>query len=177
MNTIFVYFKDNPIKNILDLCNEFTLQRLMLSIEPSLPKVELNHGSEYKIKHNNFSKIMESFSNYLTHNPDRIYFTPNADFISKIKIDGIIKCQKEQAILLGEMLLFLSSISKNKESFDKVDQCTNESLSLYVSIQEKYTTKFSENEGLSGKASSESFYNNENEAALLCEKLKKGSER
>ena len=173
MNTIFVYFKDNPIKNILDLCNEFTLQHLMLSIEPSLTKVELNHGSEYKIKHNNFSKIMESFSNYLTHNPDRIYFTPNADFISKIKIDGIIKCQKEQAILLGEMLLFLSSISKNKESFDKVDQCTNESLSLYVSIQEKYTTKFNENEGFSGKASSDSFYNNENEAALLCEKLKK----
>ena len=173
MNTIFAYFKDNPIKNILDLCNEFTLQRLMLSIEPSLTKVELNHGSEYKIKHNNFTKIMESFSNYLTHNPDRIYFTPNADFISKIKIDGIIKCQKDQAILLGEMLLFLSSISKNKESFDKVDQCTNESLSLYVSIQEKYTTKFSENEGFSGKPSSESFYNNENEAALLCEKLKK----
>lgn len=173
MNTIFAYFKDNPIKNILDLCNEFTLQHLMLSIEPSLTKVELNRGSEYKIKHNNFSKIMESFSNYLTHNPDRIYFTPNADFISKIKIDGIIKCQKEQAILLGEMLLFLSSISKNKESFDKVDQCTNESLSLYVSIQEKYTTKFTENEGLSGKPSSESFYNNENEAALLCEKLKK----
>ena len=173
MNTIFAYFKDNPIKNILDLCNEFTLQHLMLSIEPSLTKVELNRGSEYKIKHNNFTKIMESFSNYLTHNPDRIYFTPNADFISKIKIDGIIKCQKEQAILLGEMLLFLSSISKNKESFDKVDQCTNESLSLYVSIQEKYTTKFTENEGLSGKPSSESFYNNENEAALLCEKLKK----
>ena len=56
----------------------------------------------------------------------------------------IVKCQKEQAILLGEMLLFLSSISKNKESFDKVDQCTNESLSLYVSIQEKYTTKFND---------------------------------
>lgn len=173
MNTIFVYFKDNPIKNILDLCNEFTLQHVMLSIEPSLTKVELSHGSEYKIKHKNLTKIMESFSNYLTHNPDRIYFTPNADFISKIKIDGIIKCQKEQAILLGEMLLFLSSISKNKESFDKVDQCTNESLSLYVSIQEKYTTKFNENEGISGKPSSESFYNNENEATLLCEKLKK----
>ena len=173
MNTIFNYFKDKPIKSILDLCNEFTLHHIMLSIEPSLNKIELKHGSDYNIKHENFSKIIESLSNYLTHNPDRVYFTPNADFTTKLKIDGIIKCEKSQAILLGEMLLFLSSISKNRESFDKLDMCTNENLSLYISIQEKYTTKFNDNDGQSEKASSESLYNNENEAVLLCEKLKK----
>ena len=184
MNTIFDYFKDRPIKSIYDLCNEFILYNLIVSIEPNLKKVELVHDSDYKIKYENFSKIIEAISNYLIHSPERVYFTSNADFSICLKIDSIIKCDKDQAILLGEMILFLSSISKNRESFEKLDQCTTQSLSLYISIQEKYTTKFS------GEDSKSIDYNvngdendldngehdNENDninASILCEKLKK----
>ena len=40
MNTIFSYFKEKPIQSITDLCNEFTLYQLMISIEPNLKKNE-----------------------------------------------------------------------------------------------------------------------------------------
>ena len=195
MNTIFDYFKDKPIKTIYDLCNEFILYNLIISIEPNLKKVELNHASDYKIKYDNFSKIIESLSNYLIHSPERVYFTSDADFSSHLKIDDIIKCEKNQAILLGEMILFLSSISKNRESFEKLDLCSTQSLSLYISIQEKYTTKFNGEEN--SKSIDYNINDNENEndlvndnendlddnndnknynniqASLLCEKLKK----
>ena len=184
MNTIFDYFKDRPIKSIYDLCNEFILYNLIVSIEPNLKKVELVHDSDYKIKYENFSKIIEAISNYLIHSPERVYFTSNADFSICLKIDSIIKCDKDQAILLGEMILFLSSISKNRESFEKLDQCTTQSLSLYISIQEKYTTKFSgensqsidynvngdENDLNNGEPDNE---NDNINASILCEKLKK----
>ena len=171
MNTIFDYFKDKPIKSIYDLCNEFILYNLITSIEPNLAKVELNQATDYKIKYENFSKIIESLSNYLIHNPERVYFTSNADFASRLKIEEIIKCQKEQAILLGEMVLFLSSISKNRDSFEKLDSCTTQSLSLYISIQEKYTTKFKDEESKSidynNNGDENDLENNENEVENL----------
>ena len=142
MNIIFDYFKDKPIKSIYDICNEFTLYNLLLSIEPNLKKLELKSGSDYDIKYNNFTQIIESISNYLMLSPECINFTSNADFRSQLKIDGIIKCQKDQAILLSEMILFISSISSNKESYEKLDQCRNQSLSLFISIQEKYSKKY-----------------------------------
>ena len=181
MNTIFDYFEKDSIKSIYDLCNEFTLYNLIISIEPNFKKIELNHGSDYKIKYNNFSKIIETFSNYLIHSPERVYFTTNADFATRLKIDSIIKCQKEQALLLGEMILFLSSISKNRDSFEKLDKCTNSSLTLYISIQEKYTTKFNGEENKSIDDNNENDNDIDNidnakdniETVLLCEKLKK----
>ena len=184
MNTIFDFFKEKPIKSIYDLCNEFTLQNLLLSIEPNLKKLDLKYGSDYNIKHDNFSKIIESISTYLTHNPECIHFTSNADFASSLKIDGIIKCQKDQAILLSEMILFLSSISSNKESYEKLEKCTNQSLSLFIAIQEKYSKKYNEekssesNNNLSDNENENDINNIDNENQnikniLLIEELKK----
>ena len=181
MNTIFDYFKEKQITSIYDLCNEFTLYNLIISIEPNLKKVELIHGSDYKIKHDNFSKIIESISTYLIYSPEQVYFTSYADFTSSLKIDGIIKCQKNQAILLGEMILFLSSISKKRDSFEKLDKCSNASLSLYIAIQEKYSTKYNNEEtnkslDYNENESEENNNNNNNndiQNILLCEKLKK----
>ena len=84
MNTIFDYFKEKPIKSIYDLCNEFILYNLIISIEPNIKKVELKQASDYKIKYENLSKIIETLSNYLIHSPERVYFTSNADFSSRI---------------------------------------------------------------------------------------------
>ena len=137
MNTIFDYFKEKQITSIYDLCNEFLLYNLIISIEPNIKKLKFEHGSDYQIKYNNFSKLIDSLSNYFTHSPERVHFTSEADFSSRLQIDGIIKCQKDQAILLGEMILFLSSISKKRDSFEKVSDCTDQCLCLYVSIQEK----------------------------------------
>ena len=146
MNTIFSFFKEKPIKSIYDLCNEFTLYQLMISIEPNLKKIELEYGPDYNIKHRNFSKILEILSTYITFHSDRVYFTPEADFPLRIKIDKIIKCEKEQAILLGEMVLFLSAISKNRDSINKIDDCSDEAVMIYFNIQQKYSTKFNNEE-------------------------------
>ena len=179
MNTIFSYFKEKIIKSLYDLCNEFTLYQLMLSIEPNLKKIELEHGSDYSTKHKNFSKIIEILSNYITFHPDRVYFTPEADFASRLKIDGIIKCQKDQAILIGEMILFLSGISKNRESIERLDDCTDQSVMIYFNIQQKYSTKFNnddendENIEDEGNNIKDKDIENQNiQITLLCDKLK-----
>ena len=179
MNTIFSYFKEKIIKSLYDLCNEFTLYQLMLSIEPNLKKIELEHGSDYSTKHKNFSKIIEILSNYITFHPDRVYFTPEADFASRLKIDGIIKCQKDQAILIGEMILFLSGISKNRESIERLDDCTDQSVMIYFNIQQKYSTKFNnddendENIEDEGNNNKDKDIENQNiQITLLCDKLK-----
>ena len=85
MNTIFSFFKEKPIKSIYDLCNEFTLYQLMLSIEPNQKKIELEYGPDYTTKHRNFSKILEILSNYITFHTDRVYFTPETDFPLRLK--------------------------------------------------------------------------------------------
>ena len=179
MNTIFSYFKEKIIKSLYDLCNEFTLYQLMLSIEPNLKKIELEHGSDYSTKHKNFSKIIEILSNYITFHPDRVYFTPEADFASRLKIDGIIKCQKDQAILIGEMILFLSGISKNRESIERLDDCTDQSVMIYFNIQQKYSTKFNNDdendENIEGEGNNNKDKDIENQniqITLLCDKLK-----
>ena len=173
MNTIFSYFKEKPIKSIYDLCNEFTLYQLMLSIEPNLKKIELEHGTDYSTKHKNFSKILELLSNYIIFNPDRVYFTPEADFTSRLKIDGIIKFKKDQAILVGEMILFLSAISKNRESIDRLDDCSDQEVMVYFNIQQKYSTKFNNDDENDNDDINNDKENNNIQITILCDKLKR----
>ena len=175
MNTIFSYFKEKPIKSIFDLYNEFTLYQLMLSIEPNLKKIDLEHGSNYSTKHKNFSSIIEIISNYITFHPDRVYFTPEADFALRLKIDEIIKCNKEQAILLAEMVLFLSGISKNRESINRLDDCNDQAVMIYFNVQQKYSNKFNnddENENEENIGDNKDLENQNIQISLLCEKLK-----
>lgn len=176
MNTIFSYFKEKPIKSIFDLCNEFTLYQLLLSIEPNLKKIDLEHGTKYSTKHKNFSNIIEIISTYITFHPDRVYFTPDADFALRLKIDEIIKCNKEQAMLLAEMVLFLSGISKNRESINRLDDCNDQSVMIYFNIQQKYSNKFNnddENENEENIEENKDLENQNIQISLLCEKLKK----
>ena len=176
MNTIFSFFKEKPIKTIYDLCNEFTLYQLMLSIEPNLKKIELEYGPDYTVKHKNFSKIIEILSTYITFHPERVYFTPEADFPLHLKIDKIIKCQKDQAILLGEMVLFLSAISKNRDSINRIDDCSDEAVMIYFNIQQKYSTKFNnddENDENEENTETNKDLENQNlQISLICDKLK-----
>ena len=178
MNTIFTFFKEKPIKSITDLCNDFTLYQLMISIEPNLKKIELEHGSDYSIKHKNFSNIIEILSSYITFHPDRVYFTPEADFALRVKIDDIIKFQKEQAILLSEMVLFLSAISKNRDSINRLDNCDDQAVMVYFNIVQKYSNKFNnddenENENEDDNGENKDLENQNIQLTLLSEKLKK----
>ena len=178
MNTIFTFFKEKPIKSITDLCNDFTLYQLMISIEPNLKKIELEHGSDYSIKHKNFSNIIEILSSYITFHPDRVYFTPEADFALRVKIDEIIKFQKEQAILLSEMILFLSAISKNRDSINRLDNCDDQAVMVYFNIVQKYSNKFNndeenENDNEDDNGENKDLENQNIQLTLLSEKLKK----
>ena len=178
MNTIFTFFKEKPIKSITDLCNDFTLYQLMISIEPNLKKIELEHGSDYSIKHKNFSNIIEILTSYITFHPDRVYFTPEADFALRVKIDEIIKFQKEQAVLLSEMVLFLSAISKNRDSINRLDNCDDQAVMVYFNIVQKYSNKFNnddenENENEDDNGENKDLENQNIQLTLLSEKLKK----
>ena len=142
MNQILDYCKENPINNLDDICNEFILKKLILSIEPTFGEINLNQGSDYAIRYDNFSIIKKAIKKYLSLNPERVNFTSNADFSNSLNEDKLIKKDKEQGILLGEMLLFLSSISSNKDSYERLENCDENSLSLYINIIEKYSKKY-----------------------------------
>ena len=80
MNQILDYCKENPINNLDDICNEFILKKLILSIEPTFGEINLNQGSDYAIRYDNFSIIKKAIKKYLSLNPERVNFTSNADF-------------------------------------------------------------------------------------------------
>ena len=56
MNTIFSYFKEKIIKSLYDLCNEFTLYQLMLSIEKN-EEVRVKAGMYWTEKEANITKM------------------------------------------------------------------------------------------------------------------------
>ena len=69
------------------------------------------------------------------------------------------------------MILFLSAISKNRESINNLDDCNDQAVMIYFTIQQKYSTKYNNNE----ENENENEDNNENsniQMNLLCDKLK-----
>ena len=142
MNTIFKVFKDEPIMSLDEIKNEFTLKRLLFSIEPTLEPVDLNDASDYGVRYGNFVSLIKSVTKYLKASPEQFNFTSKVAFEQNIDISSLLNGDKTQEILVCEMAIFLSSISTNKDAFNSLENCNETCLSLYISITEKYSKKY-----------------------------------
>ena len=139
MNSIFKMFQTNPIESINELSNAKTLEKLITSIEPNIESINITSENDYGLRYANFVSIIDSVMKYLLKHPNSTTFNSKADFKSMLNINDILQKDKNQLILLAEMVIFISSISSNKESLDNLENCDNDLIALYLNIKEKYT--------------------------------------
>jgi len=139
MNSIFKLFQSNPIESIDELSNEVTIEKLLTSIEPNIGNINVTIDTDYGIRYGNFVSIIDTVMKYLLKHPKSTTFNSQTDFKSLLNINDIIQKDKNQLILLAEMIIFISSISSNKESLDNLENCDNDLIALYLNIKEKYT--------------------------------------
>ena len=141
-NSIFKYCQQNPFESIDDICDEFTLRDLLLSIEPKLDKVELSKDVDYGVRYGNFVALLNSVMKYISNHNDHESFSSLTDFKSQLNINDIIKNERKESLQLLEMVIFISGISSNKEHLDLLEGCNENCISLYLSITEKYMQKY-----------------------------------
>jgi hypothetical protein len=139
MNSIFKIFQSKPIESINELSNEVTIEKLLTSIEPNIGNINVTIDTDYGIRYGNFVSIIDTVMKYLLKHPKSTTFNSQTDFKSLLNINDIIQKDKNQLILLAEMIIFISSISSNKESLDNLENCDNDLIALYLNIKEKYT--------------------------------------
>ena len=139
MNSIFKLFQSNPIESIDELSNEVTIEKLLTSIEPNIGKINVTPDTDYGIRYGNFVSIVDKVMKYLLKHPKSTTFNSQTDFKSTLNINDILQKDKNQLILLAEMIIFISSISSNRESLDNLENCDNDLIALYLNIKEKYT--------------------------------------
>ena len=147
LNSIILSLKNNPLKELEELSNEFKVYSLILEIEPKFEKtpinnrVELIQDSNLEIRYNNFNSIFTAVVNYKNESKTKDKFTKETNFIN-ININGLLNNEKEQLIKILEMLCFLTIISSNKNYYiEKVNEIDDNQISnLYYTIIEKYIT-------------------------------------
>ena len=111
----------------------------ILAIEPNIGNINVTIDTDYGIRYGNFVSIIDTVMKYLLKHPKSTTFNSQTDFKSLLNINDIIQKDKNQLILLAEMIIFISSISSNRESLDNLENCDNDLIALYLNIKEKYT--------------------------------------
>ena len=144
MKSIFSYFEN--IDNLEILTDEFNLRDIIYSIEPKIENIDLIKDNDFGIRYGNFQAIFNKINKYLSNHVEKNNFTEYVNFENYIDINNIINKDKKTIYLLCEILIFLSSISSNQESFEKLESCSESSISLYLSISNKYSEKYHDDE-------------------------------
>ena len=100
-------------------------------IKPNIGNINVTIDTDYGIRYGNFVSIIDTVMKYLLKHPKSTTFNSQTDFKSLLNINDIIQKDKNQLILLAEMIIFISSISSNKESLDNLENCDNDLIALY----------------------------------------------
>ena len=100
--------------------------------------LELSKDESFGIRYANFTSIINAIDSYLSTHPDKdkILHTSIQVFIS---INDILKQEQPQLLLLSELLIFICSISINKDTYiETVSELDTSLCELYFNIVEKY---------------------------------------
>jgi len=92
------------------------------------------------MRYANFVSIMNTIEKYLENSPEKGRFVEySSELKYKIKINDFLKCDKDQLIIMAELLIFLSAISSKVDVFlDKLEVVEDKYIHLYCSISDKY---------------------------------------
>ena len=139
LNSLIVSLNSSPLKTLEELSNDSFLYSLIIEIEPSFENIFLNNLvlnlEDTEIKQSNLNFIINSLEN---HMKDKL--GNKKIFPYKISVDKIINKDLDELIKLSEMLIILTIISANKNTFiEKMNQIEDNTLNkLYYSLTKKY---------------------------------------
>ena len=139
LNSLIVSLNSSPLKTLEELSNDSFLYSLIIEIEPTFENIFLNNLvlnlEDTEIKQSNLNFIINSLENYIK---DKL--SNKKIFLNKISVDKIINKVLEELIKLSEMLIILTIISINKNTFiEKMNQIEDNTINkLYYSLTKKY---------------------------------------
>ena len=136
--------KPKGLKSLNELTNEKLLRKIILEIEPNIEangnKIDITDDASFGIRYANIVSIITAIENYKNKSPEKDRFTMNTNFKNIIIVNDLLKNNKEQLILLSELLLFLSSISSKKDFYlDKLGEIDDMKIcNAFFAVIEKY---------------------------------------
>ena len=139
LNSLIISLNSSPLKTLEELSNDSFLYSLIIEIEPTFENIFLKNIvlnlEDTEIKQNNLNFIINSLENYIK---DKL--SNKKIFLNKISVDKIINKDLDELIKLSEMLIILTIISANKNTFiEKMNQIEDSTLNkLYYSLTKKY---------------------------------------
>ena len=139
LNSLIVSLNSSPLKTLEELSNDSFLYSLIIEIEPSFENIFLNNLvlnlEDTEIKQSNLNFIINSLEN---HMKDKL--SKKKIFPYEISVDKIINKDLDELIKLSEMLIILTIISTNKNTFiEKMNQIEDNTINkLYYSLTKKY---------------------------------------
>ena len=139
LNNLILSLNSSPLKTLEELSNDSFLYSLIIEIEPSFENIFLNNLvlnlEDTEIKQSNLNFIINSLEN---HMKDKL--SKKKIFPYEISVDKIINKDLDELIKLSEMLIILTIISTNKNTFiEKMNQIEDNTINkLYYSLTKKY---------------------------------------
>ena len=139
LNNLILSLNSSPLKTLEELSNDSFLYSLIIEIEPTFENIFLNNLvlnlEDTEIKQSNLNFIINSLENYKKDKLSNKIIFPN-----KISVDKIINKDLDELIKLSEMLIILTIISTNKNTFiEKMNQIEDNTINkLYYSLTKKY---------------------------------------
>ena len=139
LNSLIISLNSSPLKTLEELSNDSFLYSLIIEIEPTFENIFLNNLvlnlEDTEIKQSNLNFIINSLEN---HMKDKL--SKKKIFPYEISVDKIINKDLDELIKLSEMLIILTIISANKNTFiEKMNQIEDNTLNkLYYSLTKKY---------------------------------------
>ena len=136
--------KPKGLKSLNELTNEKLLKKIILEIEPNIEangnKIDITDDASFGIRYANIVSIITAIENYKNKSPEKDRFTMNTNFKNIIIVNDLLKNNKEQLIILSELLLFLSSISSKKDFYlDKLGEIDDMKIcNAFFAVIEKY---------------------------------------
>lgn len=136
--------KPRGLKSLSELTNEKLLKKIILEIEPNIEangnKIDITDDASFGIRYANIVSIITAIENYKNKSPEKDRFTINTNFKNIIIVNDLLKNNKEQLIILSELLLFLSSISSKKDFYlDKLGEIDDMKIcNAFFGVIEKY---------------------------------------
>ena len=136
--------KPKGLKSLNELTNEKLLKKIILEIEPNIEangnKIDITDDASFGIRYANIVSIITAIENYKNKSPEKDRFTMNTNFKNIIIVNDLLKNNKEQLIILSELLLFLSSISSKKDFYlDKLGEIDDMQIcNAFFAVIEKY---------------------------------------
>lgn len=143
LNHMFDHLESSKLKNLKSLSNEQTIKRFLLEVEPEIEsisgKLDIVNDSTFPIRYSNLVLIINVMDNYLEKCYEKSKLVNKVPLKKLILINELLKGEDYQIITLVEIIILISALSSKKDYFlDKIGECDERLINVYLTYVEKY---------------------------------------